>query len=123
MLNIARKTNIFSRYSFRCYSKLTINNVEETIIERKDYPLTKCKEILKDKIISIIGYGPQGRSQALNLRDNGFNVLIGLREGETYQTAINDGWKTNKTLFNIEEAAKKGNIIKYLLSDVGQIKQ
>ena len=75
----------------------------------------------KKKDISIIGYGPQGRSQALNLRDNGFNVNIGLRKGDSWNKALNDGWKENYNLHSIEESVEKGNIIKYLLSDAGQI--
>lgn len=75
----------------------------------------------KKKEISVIGYGPQGRSQALNLRDNGFNVNIGLRKGESWNKALDDGWKENLNLHSIEESAEKGNVIKYLLSDAGQI--
>lgn len=116
--NILKTNNIYKRLiSFK------VGNITENIIERKSYPLEKCHQILKDKTISIIGYGAQGRCQALNLRDNGFDVILGLRDGYSYQEAINDGWKERVNLFNIEEAADKGNIIKYLLSDVGQIKQ
>ena len=101
----------------------TIGGVREKIIERSDYPLYKCMQILKKDPISIIGYGPQGRGQALNLRDNGFNVTIGMRKGKSWNQALEDGWEENKSLVSIEEAASKGNIIQYLLSDVGQIKQ
>jgi len=101
----------------REFATVTINNVSEHIVERNNYPLKKCKEILKNKTISVIGYGPQGRSQSLNLRDNGFDVILGLRDKDkgssTYQLAINDGWKENINLFKIEEAADRGNIIKY----------
>ena len=70
-----------------------------------------------------MGYGPQGRGQALNLKDNGFNVILGLRDGNSKKAALNDGWKEGKDLFQIDEAAHKGDIIQYLLSDVGQIKE
>ena len=119
MSMLIRRPNLFSR----CFATVKINNISESIIERQAYPKKLCQEILKDKTISVIGYGPQGKCQALNLRDNGFNVILGLREGNSYLEAINDGWKKNENLFNIEEAANKGNIIKYLLSDIGQIKQ
>ena len=102
---------------------LSINGITEKIYNRSDYPLSKCRDIIKNKTISIIGYGPQGKCQALNLRDNGFNVILGLRDGYSYQEAINDGWEERKNLYYIEEAADRGNIINYLLSDVGQIKQ
>lgn len=99
------------------------NILNEEIVTRQDYPLSKCSNIIGNKTISVIGYGPQARSQSLNLRDNGFNVIIGSRYGESYSKALSDGWKKNVNLFSIEDAAKRGNIIKYLLSDVGQIKQ
>jgi ketol-acid reductoisomerase len=85
--------------------------------------MSRCYEIIGEKTISVIGYGPQARSQSLNLRDNGFNVIIGSRDGESYLKALSDGWKKNVNLFSIEEAARRGNIVQYLLSDVGQIKQ
>ena len=79
---------------------------------------------LKDDTISVLGYGPQGRSQSLNLRDNNINVILGLRKhGKSWIKALNDGWIPNQNLFEIEEATHKGNIIKYLISDVGQISQ
>ena len=103
---------------------LNINNKETDIIyTRDDYPLEKCQEVINGRTISILGYGPQGRGQALNLRDNGFNVVLGLREGgNSWETAINDGWDHNQ-LLSITDATKKGDIIKYLLSDAGQISE
>ena len=101
----------------------SVGGVTESIFQRSDYPLNKCRKILKKVPISVIGYGPQGRGQALNLKDNGFDVCIGVREGPSWNQAIEDGWEKNKNLFSVEEASDKGNIIQYLLSDVGQIKQ
>lgn len=69
----------------------------------------------------MLGYGTQGRGQALNARDNGLNVIVGLRkDGSSWSKAIADGWVPGKTLFSVEEAAQKGSIIMYLLSDAGQ---
>ena len=107
----------------RQVSTFTINGYTETIIEKKDYPLDSCKQIIGDRKISVIGYGPQGREQARNLRNRGFNVTIGTRKGCSYDRAILDGWQEGKNLVSIEEAASEGDIIQYLLSDVGQIKQ
>ena len=101
----------------------TVGGVTESIFQRSDYPLNKCRKILENKQISVIGYGPQGRGQALNLKDNGFDVSIGVREGESWNQAIEDGWIKNKNLFPVDEATAKGEIIQYLLSDVGQMKQ
>ena len=83
--------------------------------------MEKAREILKDETIAVIGYGIQGPGQAGNLRDNGFNVIVGQRQGKTYDKAVADGWVPGKTLFSIEEAAEKGTIICMLLSDAGQI--
>ena len=101
--------------------ELNINGYKEQIIERSDYPLEKCKEILENKTTAILGYGPQGRGQGLNMRDQGFNVIIGLRKGASWEKAKEDGWVENKNLFEINEATVKGDIIQFLLSDAGQI--
>ena len=102
--------------------ELNINGYKEQIVERSDYPIEQCKEILNNKVTAILGYGPQGRGQGLNMRDQGFNVIIGLRKGPSWEKALEDGWVENENLFEINEAAKKGDIIQFLLSDAGQIK-
>ena len=101
--------------------ELDINGFKEKIIERSDYPIEKCKQILNNDVTAILGYGPQGRGQGLNMRDQGFNVILGLRKGASWEKAVEDGWVEGKDLFEIGEAAKKGNIIQFLLSDAGQI--
>lgn len=98
-------------------AKMNFGGVEETVITREEFPLEKAREILKDETIAVIGYGVQGPGQSLNLRDNGFNVIVGQREGKTYDKAVKDGWVPGETLFSIEEAAKRGTIIMCLLSD------
>ena len=84
--------------------------------------LEKAREVLKDETIAVIGYGVQGPGQSLNLRDNGFNVIVGQRKGgKTWEKAVADGWVPGETLFDIEEACEKATIIQYLLSDAAQI--
>lgn len=100
---------------------IDIKGFKETIVERSDYPLDKCKQILANEVTSILGYGPQGRGQGLNMRDQGFNVTIGLRKGRSWERALEDGWEEGKNLVSTEEAAQKGTIIQYLISDAGQI--
>ncbi len=100
---------------------IEINGIQETIIERSDYPIESCKEILKNEVTAILGYGPQGRGQGLNMRDQGFNVILGLRKGRSWDQAIDEGWEEGKNLFSIEEATQRGTIIQFLLSDAGQI--
>ena len=102
----------------------TINfgGVAENVATREEFPLSKALDTLKDETIAIIGYGVQGPGQALNLRDNGFNVIVGQRKpSKSYEKALSDGWEEGVNLFSIEEALAKGTVIQYLLSDAGQI--
>ena len=104
----------------------TINfgGVDEQVITRDEFTLEKAKETLKNETIAVLGYGIQGPGQALNLRDNGFNVIVGQRkDSKTWNKAIKDGWEPGLNLFPLEEAAEKGTILQYLLSDAGQIAQ
>jgi len=96
---------------------------EEEVVTRKEFPSTKALEVLRDEVIAVIGYGVQGPAQALNLRDRGLNVIVGQRKGRSYQKALKDGWTPEKDLFSTEEAAERGTIVKYLLSDAGQKEQ
>jgi ketol-acid reductoisomerase len=101
-----------------------VGNISETVVERSDYPMERVREILNNETVAVIGYGVQGRSQSLNMRDNGIRVIVGLRpEGKSWELAQQDGWKPDKTLFDIHDAVKSGTIIQYLLSDAGQKEQ
>ncbi len=103
-------------------AKLNFGGVVENVVTREEYPLEKAREILKDETIAIIGYGVQGPGQSLNLRDNGFNVIVGQRRpSKSWDKAVDDGWVPGETLFSIEEAAERATIIQFLLSDAGQI--
>ena len=103
-------------------AKINFGGTEEDIITRDEFPLEKARDILKDETITVLGYGVQGPAQALNMKDNGFDVIIGQSEDfkRDWQRALDDGWEPGKTLFSVEEAAKKGTIIQYLISDAGQ---
>ena len=100
---------------------MNFGGVEETVVTRDDFPLEKAREVLKNETIAVIGYGVQGPGQSLNLRDNGFNVIVGQRAGKTYDKAVADGWVPGETLFSIEEACERATIIQVLLSDAAQI--
>lgn len=94
----------------------------EQVVTREEFPMEKARKVMKYEVIAIIGYGVQGPAQALNLKDNGFNVIVGQRKPSlSWDKAISDGWKPGKTLFTIKQAAQKATIIAYLLSDAGQI--
>ena len=101
---------------------MNFGGVEENVVTREEFPLEKAREVLKNETIAVIGYGVQGPGQSLNLRDNGFNVIVGQRkDSKTWDKAVADGWVPGETLFEIEEACEKATIIQYLLSDAAQI--
>ena len=107
--------------------KIKFGNVVENIVTRKEFPLKKAQQVLKNKTVAVLGYGIQGPAQALNMRDNGINVIVGQRKGKgpnsSWGRALKDGWVPGKTLFSIEEAAEKGDVIMLLTSDgsVGEV--
>ena len=101
---------------------INFGGVDETVVTREEYPLEKAREILAGETLAVLGYGVQGPAQALNLKENGFNVIIGQRENSaSWEKAVADGWVPGETLFSLEEACQKGSIIMNLLSDAGQI--
>ncbi|MCO5584877.1 hypothetical protein L7F22_038809 [Adiantum nelumboides] len=103
---------------------LDFAGTKEKVYERADWPLEKLQDYFKNDTIALLGYGSQGHGQGLNLRDNGLNVVVGVRkDGHSWKEAIQDGWVPGKNLFTIEEAAEKGTICMYLLSDAAQSEQ
>ena len=103
-------------------AKLNFGGGEENVVTREEFPLAKAQDVLKDEIIAIIGYGVQGPAQALNLKDNGINVIVGQAPEfkEDWDRAVKDGFVPGETLFPIEEAAEKATVIQYLVSDAAQ---
>lgn len=103
-------------------AKINFGGVIEDVITAKEFPLRKAQKVLKDEVVAVIGYGVQGPAQAMNMKDNGINVIIGQAKEDMryWKKAIADGWKPGKTLFPIEEAVKRGTIIQYLVSDAAQ---
>jgi ketol-acid reductoisomerase len=101
---------------------IDFGGVKENVVTRKEFPMSKARKVLKNETIAIIGYGVQGPAQSLNLRDNGFNVIIGQAKKfkKDWDRAVKDGWVPGKTLFDIEEAVQRGTIIQILVSDAAQ---
>jgi len=101
---------------------IDFGGVKEEVVTREEFPMQKAREVLKDETLAVIGYGVQGPAQGLNLRDNGFNVIVGQakRYQRDWDRAVADGWVPGKTLFEIEEAAERGTIVKMLVSDAAQ---
>src|SRR5882762_392378 len=104
--------------------QIKIGDIAETVVERADYPPERLKTILSKETVAVLGYGVQGRGQSLNMKDNGVHVIVGMREkGKGWELAQQDGWVPGQTLFPLEEAAQRGTIVQYLLSDAGQKEQ
>jgi ketol-acid reductoisomerase len=101
---------------------IDFGGVKEEVIMRSEFPMEKARRVLKDEVIAIIGYGVQGPGQSLNMKDNGFKVIIGQSKDfmRDWDRAVADGWKPGIDLFEIEEAAERGTIIEMLVSDAAQ---
>ncbi|MBI5030250.1 MAG: ketol-acid reductoisomerase [Chloroflexi bacterium] len=103
-------------------AKINFGGVVEDVVTRDEFPLEKARNVLQNEVVAVLGYGVQGPAQALNMRDNGINVIIGQRSGTaTYDKAVKDGWVPGKTLFSLEEATQRGTVHQYLVSDAGQM--
>ncbi len=102
-------------------AKVDFGGVVEEVITSEEFTLDEAREILSKETVAVLGYGVQGPGQALNMRDNGIQVIVGQREGgASWDRAVADGFVPGQTLFPVEEAARRGTIIQYLLSDAGQ---
>jgi len=103
-------------------AKINFGGVEENVVKREEFSLDKAREILKNETVAIIGYGVQGPAQAMNMKDNGINVIIGQSKDfkNDWDRAVSDGWVPGESLFSIEEAASKATVIQYLVSDAAQ---
>jgi len=105
-------------------ARINFGGLEEEVVTRDEFPLEKARQALQNEVVAVLGYGVQGPAQALNMRDNGLNIIVGQKQGSpSWNKAIADGWVPGETLFSIEEAAERGTVIQYLLSDAGQRSQ
>jgi len=104
---------------------LNFGGVKEDVVTRTEIPLARAREILAQEVVGILGYGPQGQGQSMNLRDNGVRVLIGQRKGgRGWDEAVRDGWVEGESLFDdVSEVVRRATIVEYLLSDAGQKEQ
>ena len=104
---------------------IDFGGVEEEVVTRTEIPLARARQVLAQETVGILGYGPQGQGQSLNLRDNGVNVIIGQRRGgRGWEDALRDGWVQGTTLFeNMDEVVRRATLVEYLLSDAGQREQ
>ena len=104
-------------------AKIDFGGTVEEVVTRDELPLERAREVLKDEVIAILGYGVQGPAQALNMRDNGIRVIVGQWSGDEFywEKALKDGWEPGKTLFSLEEATERATIVQYLVSDAAQM--
>ena len=105
-------------------AKIDFGGVKEEVITRKEFTMAKARRVLKNETIAVIGYGVQGPAQSLNMKDNGFNVIIGQSKKfkKDWNRAVKDGWKPGKTLFDIDEAVQRATVVQMLVSDAAQPK-
>lgn len=103
--------------------KIDFGGVVENVVTREEFPLARAREVLKDEVVAVLGYGVQGPAQSLNMRDNGINVIVGgdPERERSWNKAIADGWEPGKTLFPFEEAVKRATVVQYLVSDAAQV--
>jgi len=103
-------------------ARIDFGGVKEEVVMRSEFPMSRARRALKDEVIAVIGYGVQGPAQALNMKDNGFNVIVGQSRKfrKDWDRAVKDGWKPGKTLFDIDGAARRGTVIQMLVSDAAQ---
>jgi ketol-acid reductoisomerase len=105
----------------RIMAKLNFGGIEEEVVTRDEFPLEKARQVLANEVVAVLGYGVQGPAQALNLRDNGIRVIVGQKpNSKSWEKAVADGWVPGETLFPLEEAAERGTLIQFLVSDAGQ---
>ncbi len=102
-------------------ARINFGGVEEEVVTRDEFTLDHAREVLKNEVVAVLGYGVQGPAQALNMKENGINVIVGQRENSpSWEKALRDGWKPGETLFSLEEAAERGTILQFLVSDAAQ---
>ena len=103
-------------------AKINFGGVVEDVVTRDEFSLEKARAVLKNEVVAVLGYGVQGPAQALNMRDNGINVIVGQKSGSaSWDKALKDGWVPGKTLFSLEQATERGTVIQFLISDAGQM--
>lgn len=104
-------------------ARIDFGGTTEEIITRDEFPVEKAREVLRDEVVAVLGYGVQGPAQALDMRDNGINVIVGGSPDRkrSWEKALKDGWEPGETLFPFEEAAERGTIVQYLVSDAAQV--
>jgi ketol-acid reductoisomerase len=102
-------------------AQFSFGGIVEEVVTRDEFTLEKARQVLKDEVVAVLGYGVQGPAQALNMRDNGIKVIVGQKKGSSsWERALSDGWVPGQTLFSLEEATDRATVVQFLVSDAGQ---
>ena len=102
-------------------ARIDFGGTVEEVVTREEFPVEKAREVLSDEVVAVLGYGVQAPAQALNLKDNGIDVIVGMAPGrKSWDKAVVDGWEPGKTLFPFAEAVERATIVQYLVSDAAQ---
>lgn len=104
-------------------ARIDFGGVVEDVVTRGEFPVERARQVLKGEVVAVLGYGVQGPAQALDMRDNGINVVVGGSPDRrrSWEKALRDGWEPGKTLFTFEEAAERGTVVQMLVSDAAQV--
>jgi len=104
-------------------TRIDFGGVVEDVITRDEFPLERAREVLEDEVVAVLGYGVQAPAQALNMAENGLDVIIGGSPDRprSWEKAQADGWVPGETLLPWEEAVERATIVQYLVSDAGQM--
>jgi len=102
-------------------ARIDFGGTVEEVVTREEFPVDKARQVLSDEVVAVLGYGVQAPAQALNLKDNGIDVIVGMAPGrKSWDKAVADGWEPGKTLFPFAEAVERATIVQYLVSDAAQ---
>ncbi|WAH38184.1 ketol-acid reductoisomerase [Alicyclobacillus dauci] len=110
--NVAQRGK-YSRFKQKNHQKIE----ERTQMAKVYYDADISLQPLSNKKIAVIGYGSQGHAHALNLRDSGFDVVVGLRPGSSWERAVEDGFM----VLPVGEAVEEADVIMILLPDERQV--
>jgi ketol-acid reductoisomerase len=104
-------------------AEINIGGIAENVVTREEFPIEKARQVLAGETVAVLGYGVQGPAQALNMRDNGIRVIVGVsaEHQRSWKKALEDGWVPGETLFLLEEAVQRSTIVQYLVSDAAQM--
>ncbi len=104
-------------------ARINFGGTVEEVVTREEFPIEKARQVLQDEVVAVLGYGVQGPAQALDMRDNGVEVIVGgsPERKRSWEKALRDGWEPGRTLFSFEEAAERGTIVQFLVSDAAQV--